>query len=135
MTYSPIEQQLAQTLSDFKPDLVAFCQRLIQTPSVNGVDDEIAVAEVISAEARRLGLSVQIIGEFPQRPNVIVSTHDEGDTGLLLIGHLDTVPPGDVQNWDHSPFSGTISEGRIYGRGAIDTKGGMAAAIYALAAL
>ena len=136
MNLTSIEQQLTQTINDFQPDLIAFCQRLIQTPSVNGVHDEVHVAEVLAAEGRRLDLSVQIVGEFPQRPNVIVSTHEQGDTGLLLIAHLDTVPSGDPLTWDQPPFSGAISEGRIYGRGTIDTKGqDMAAALYALAAL
>ena len=83
----------------------------------------------------RLGLHTQIVGEQPKRPNIIVSTSETGETGLLLIGHLDTVPPGDAANWTYPPFSGEIADGRIYGRGAIDTKGGMAAAIYALAAV
>jgi acetylornithine deacetylase/succinyl-diaminopimelate desuccinylase-like protein len=53
----------------------------------------------------------------------------------LLIGHLDTVPPGDELAWTYPPFSGTVVDGRIYGRGAIDTKGGITSALYALAAL
>jgi succinyl-diaminopimelate desuccinylase len=80
-------------------------------------------------------LHVQLVGEFPHRPNLIVSTKAEGDTGLLLLGHLDTVPPGDETTWRVPPFSGTVLDGKIYGRGAIDTKSGMAAALYALAAL
>ncbi|MDZ4766161.1 MAG: M20/M25/M40 family metallo-hydrolase [Chloroflexota bacterium] len=131
----PIEARLADALTAMRADLIAFCQRLIQTPSVNGVDDEIHVANLIADEARRLGLPIQIVGEQPHRPNVIVSTADEGETGLLLLGHLDTVPPGDVARWTQPPFSGALVDGRIYGRGAIDTKGGMAAALYALAAL
>jgi len=129
------EKQLTGTLSRLQPDLIAFCRRLIQTPSVNGVDDEVHLAETIAAEARRLGLHVFLTGEFPNRPNVVVSTSDEGETGLLLLGHLDTVPAGDPQSWRYPPFSGEIADGKLYGRGAIDTKGGIAAAIYALAAL
>lgn len=130
-----IETQLAATLTRLQPDLLAFCRRLLQTPSVNGVDDEIHVAQVIADEARRLGLPVVLTGEQSQRPNVMVSTATEGDTGLLLLGHLDTVPAGDPALWSHPPFAGAIADGKLYGRGAIDTKGGMAAAVYALAAL
>ena len=54
---------------------------------------------------------------------------------MLLLGHLDTVPTGDPDKWSHPPFAGVIANDRLYGRGAIDTKGGMAAAVYALAAL
>lgn len=126
---------LAHTLTQFQPEMVAFCRRLLQTPSVNGQHDEIAVAETIAAEAHRLGLPVQIAGDNPRRPNVIVSTAQQGDTGLLLLGHLDTVPPGDEARWTYPPYSGMAAGERIYGRGAVDTKGGMTAALYALAAL
>jgi succinyl-diaminopimelate desuccinylase len=130
-----IEDRLLQIALQFQPEIAAFCSKLIQTPSVNGIHDELALAEDIAAQARSLGLHVEMVGEYPQRPNVIVSTTAEGKTGLLLVGHLDTVPPGDEKQWTMPPFSGAVKDGKIYGRGAIDTKGGMAAALYALAAL
>lgn len=130
-----IEDRLLQIVLQFQPEIAAFCSKLIQTPSVNGVHDELALAETIAAQAQSLGLHVGIVGEYAQRPNVIVSTAAEGKTGLLLLGHLDTVPPGDENQWTMPPFSGAVKDGKIYGRGAIDTKGGMAAALYALAAL
>ncbi len=129
------ENQLLQIVDQFQPAMVRFCSQLLQIPSVNGVDDEVTLAETIAAQARSLGLFVQIVGENPRRPNVIVSTADSGKTGLLLLGHLDTVPAGDASHWRYPPFSGTVADERIYGRGAIDTKGGMTAALYALAAL
>jgi acetylornithine deacetylase/succinyl-diaminopimelate desuccinylase-like protein len=116
-------------------EIVAFCSKLLQTPSVNGVHDEITVAEVIAAQARQLGLHAEIIGKNPRRPNVIISTSESGETGLLLLGHLDTVAAGDEAMWTHPPFAGTVADGKLYGRGAVDTKGGMTACLYALAAL
>lgn len=130
-----MENQLRQTITELQPDMVDFCRRLLQIPSVNNVNDELAVAQVIAEKAQRLGLQAQIIGENPRRPNVIVSTHENRPTGLLLLGHLDTVPPGDESRWTYPPFSGMVADGRIYGRGAVDTKGGMTAALFALAAL
>ncbi|MEO8608078.1 MAG: ArgE/DapE family deacylase [Chloroflexota bacterium] len=129
------EHRLLQTIQQYQPEIIQFCSRLIHIPSVNGIHDEIDLAQAIGDQARALGLHVQFAGENPRRPNVIVSTAAEGETGLLLLGHLDTVPPGDESQWSVPPFSGKIVEGKIYGRGAIDTKGGMAAALYALAAL
>ena len=130
-----IKDKITQYLTNALPDMTAFCSKLLQTPSVNGIDDEAAVAELIAAEATTLGLSSQIVGQNPQRPNIIVSTAETGRTGLLLVGHLDTVPPGDPGQWTHPPFSGQVADGKIFGRGAVDTKGGMTAALYALAAL
>jgi succinyl-diaminopimelate desuccinylase len=45
---------------------------------------------------------------------------------LLFAGHTDVVPPGNVQQWQHDPFSGVVEHGQLYGRGAVDMKGGIA---------
>ncbi len=131
--------RLTQLCSDYLntalPDMTAFCRRLIQTPSVNGEHHELAMAELLAAEANRLGLHAELVSEQPRRPNIIISTATRGPIGLLLVGHLDTVPPGDPAQWRYPPFAGHIADGKIFGRGAIDTKGGMTAALYALAAL
>ncbi len=131
-----IQKQVKSYLAGKSSKIVDFCARLVQTPSVNGLHDERAVAELIAAEARRLGLPhVQLAGDNPQRPNVIAGTAETGSTGLLLVGHLDTVPAGNPDRWSHPPFSGRQIDGKLFGRGAIDNKGGIAAALYALAAL
>jgi acetylornithine deacetylase/succinyl-diaminopimelate desuccinylase-like protein len=54
---------------------------------------------------------------------------------LVLSGHLDTYPLGDAAGWTVAPFAGEVRDGRLYGRGAADMKGGIAASIVALAAL
>jgi acetylornithine deacetylase/succinyl-diaminopimelate desuccinylase family protein len=130
-----VEQQLIGIIASYEPDIVTTCSRMIQTPSVNGVHDELALAEVIAEEARRLGLHAELVAEDPRRPNVIVTTDDSGETGLLLLGHLDTVPPGDEDRWTYPPYGGIVADGKVHGRGAIDTKGGMTASLYALAAI
>ncbi|HEX2908060.1 MAG TPA: M20/M25/M40 family metallo-hydrolase [Phototrophicaceae bacterium] len=130
-----MKPSLSQYLNQHHTDLVEFCSHLLQIPSVNGVHDEVHVAQAIAAQARQLGLHAEIVGDNPRRPNVIVSTAPSGPIGLLLLGHLDTVPPGDESRWAYPPYSGTIANNCLYGRGAVDTKGGMAAALYALAAL
>lgn len=133
-----IEQKLAEAVASLNERLIAFCQKLLQTPSVNGVHPERALAEVIAAEAVSLGLWAEIVGDDPERPNVVVRMKDapaDTQTGLLLVGHLDTVPEGDAALWRHPPFAAVVDDGLLYGRGAVDTKGGMAAAIYAMAAL
>jgi len=135
MPVTALEQQLIEQTQRLREDMIAFCSRLLQTPSVNGVHDECAVALVIAEQAQALGLHVEVVGENPQRPNVIVSTSSESPTGLLLVGHLDTVPAGDESKWTHPPFAGEEADDRLYGRGAVDTKGGMTVALYALALL
>lgn len=50
---------------------------------------------------------------------------------LVFAGHTDVVPPGEIAAWTHPPFAGEVEDGRIYGRGACDMKGGVAAAVVA----
>lgn len=122
-------------LSSHQDQIIDFCRRMIQTPSVNSENPERILAELIAQEAQALGLPVFIAGDQPERPNVVVSSSEQGATGLLLLGHLDTVPAGDASHWSYPPFDAILADGRIYGRGAIDTKSGMAASLYALKAL
>jgi acetylornithine deacetylase/succinyl-diaminopimelate desuccinylase-like protein len=116
----------------YTKDCAAFLQKLIQTPSVNGKDDEKAVAALIVQEAEKLGLPTRVIEDEPGRPNVFVGEGFESADNLLLVAHCDTVPVGDESKWQYSPFSGEIVEDKLYGRGAIDCKGGLAISLYTL---
>src|SRR5476649_1423279 len=51
---------------------------------------------------------------------------------LMFAGHTDVVPPGDEKTWTHPPFSGAVDNGQLYGRGAVDMKGGIACAVAAV---
>ena len=130
-----IEVQLVEYLQSQREAIISLCQRLLQTPSVNGEHDEAGLVAVMEEAAQSMGLITQISALQAHRPNLIASTAEEGSTGLLLIGHTDTVPTGDPSAWTYPPFSGELANGRIYGRGAVDTKGGMTASLWALAAL
>ena len=61
--------------------------------------------------------------------------YGSGTEMIGILGHIDVVSEGDAQNWKHSPFAGDIATGKIFGRGAIDDKGPLVAAIYATKAL
>ncbi len=73
---------------------------------------------------------------YKNRPNVvgIMEGEDEGKT-LILNGHIDVVPPGPRQDWRYDPWSGEISDGKMYGRGSGDMEGGLAAIISAVEAI
>lgn len=118
--------------TSFKTEVIHFLQEMIQTPSVNGENPEIEIAKVITAFAQKHELSVESTALEADRPNVLVQVGPKGKTGLLLIGHMDTVPTGKAENWNDNPFSGKIEGNQIFGRGAIDNKGGIAAAMGAL---
>ncbi len=59
----------------------------------------------------------------------------QGGRSLLLNGHVDVVPAGELIRWSVPPFRGTVRDGRVYGRGAVDMKGGLCCAVYAVKAL
>ena len=71
------------------------------------------------------------------RPVVVARLRgtDPAARSLILNGHADVVPPGDEGEWTDGPWSGTVRDGRLYGRGSCDMKGGLVSGILALAAL
>ncbi len=120
--------------------VVELAQSLVRIPSVFNPDvpgaNEERVARFLENYLRNLGLVVAYEEVVPGRPNVIAS-YDTGRPGktLLFEGHTDVVTAGDPANWSHDPFGGIIESGRLYGRGACDTKGNLAAAVIAVHAV
>jgi succinyl-diaminopimelate desuccinylase len=121
-------------------ELVALTRDLVRIPSVVRPEDptasEAAVAAYIERWLTKEGVAVEVQPVAPGRPNVLgwVGERGRGRT-LLLEGHTDVVTEGDPGEWRHPPFSGVLAEGRVWGRGAADMKGGLAAAMIALAAI
>ncbi len=119
----------------YKKDCLSFFQKLIQTPSVNGRENEKEIVSLIEKESKFLNLPYKIFEKEKDRPNIFVGENFSSDKDLLLVAHTDTVPEGDKEKWDTPPFSGEIINGKIYGRGALDCKGGIALSLYTLKAL
>jgi len=94
---------------------------------------ETGVAAVLAAACEARGLDVRVTEAAPGRPNLTARLGPYGAPGLLLLAHTDTVPVGD--GWTVPALGGTVSGGRIYGRGTSDMKGGIAASVVAMAAL
>jgi acetylornithine deacetylase len=147
--------QIADTIDEIAPALIHFLQRLVQTPSLP--NQEVAVQGIIADQLRALGLAVEIVptrfadladhpafgddGFSPDgRINVVgIWPGDRslggGQGSLILNGHVDVVSAGDESLWSHSPWSGEIVDGKLYGRGSCDMKAGLSAGIFALVAL
>jgi succinyl-diaminopimelate desuccinylase len=118
----------------YEAPLIAFLQDLVRIPSVNGRDNEAAVAARIQQEAQALDFESELIAADPARPNVLV-TWGSGDNAFALIGHTDTVSEGDPTTWTHPPFEAIIVDGKMLGRGTADNKAGLACGLYAMALL
>src|SRR2546430_8892983 len=103
-------------------------ERLVRIPSPTG--GEQAVAEACASLCSDAGLDVVLEEVASGRPNVLARWKVGRGPHLLLTGHLDTVPVG--EGWTRDPFGAEVGDGRLYGRGACDMKGGLAAMIGAL---
>jgi acetylornithine deacetylase/succinyl-diaminopimelate desuccinylase-like protein len=131
MGVSAAEQAVLDRIDE--DSLIALTTSLVRAAGQNPPGEEAATVTVLSAAAAELDLDVLETAVEPGRNNLRV-TLDGGDgPGLLLLGHTDVVPVGD--GWTTDPFGGAMHDGRIYGRGASDMKGGLAACLSALAAL
>lgn len=113
--------------------LVRITQSLLRAAGQNPPGEEAATVAALSAAAIELDLDVVATGVEPGRDNLSITLAGGNGPGLLLLGHTDVVPIGD--GWTKDPFGGELIDGRLYGRGASDMKGGLAAALAALAAL
>ena len=112
-------------------DCVEFLQRLIQTESMSG--EEGAIATLVAEEMTRLGYEEVRIDEAG---NVIGVIRGRGEAPSVMFNtHLDHVDVGDPTAWPHPPFGGEIADGRVWGRGAVDIKGPLAAQVYGIARL
>jgi acetylornithine deacetylase len=125
-------------------------QELIRIPSITGSEE--AVQDAIERLFEEVGLETKRIvtdpvalaadPDFPgsemPRTSLPVVTGRLGRTGgrrILLVGHVDVVPPGDPATWSVDPWGGDIRDGRLYGRGACDMKGGVVAILAAVRAV
>lgn len=114
-------------------------QKLVRIPSVNPkfINDPVqnregAVQDLVESELTSIGMSIDRWSVFPNRPNVVGQIAGSEQCSLLLCGHIDVVPVGERGAWSFDPFGGEIRDGKLYGRGAVDMKSGVAAAIGAI---
>jgi len=114
--------------------LVEMTQALVAADSTNPPGHERLAADVARQQLEPLCGPVTEVEPGPGRVSLVARVGDGSRPTLLVNGHLDTVP-ADPDRWTHDPFAGEIADGRVFGRGTADMKGGVAAAIEAVLAL
>ena len=120
-TYKAIQQR-AKAL---ETDTVRFLADLVRTPSFSSKEEK--VIQVIKKEMKKVGFDeVRIDGL-----GSIIGRIGKGLRVIAFDAHIDTVYPGDLAQWKTDPFKPRIKDGKIWGRGTVDQKGGMAAMVYA----
>lgn len=115
-------------------EVIDFLRTLVRIPSVTG--QEAGCAEVLEEKLRALGLAVTRHEAEPGRPNLIARWEGSGPgPSILLYDHMDVVPPGPRHEWSVDPFGAEVRDGRMYGRGTVDSKSGLTAMIMAVEAV
>jgi len=109
-----------------REDMVRFAQALVRTPSMPGQEAE--VAALVQAEMQRLGYDKVWADEAG---NIIGRIEGGDGPALMFNGHMDHVDAGDAARWRHPPYGGEIHAGELWGRGAVDMKGALAAMVCA----
>lgn len=120
--------------------VVAFTRELVRIRSVHEPETgsaEALAAALVEAKMREFGWSPVVTSVAPGRPNVVTVLEGGGGPGptLLFEGHTDVVTEGDAADWTVPPYEARVIDGRLYGRGAADMKGGLAAVVFAARAL
>ncbi|WP_075982007.1 peptidase [Bacillus massilinigeriensis] len=142
------EEGVKQWIQKHEMKGLRLLKKLVQEGSVRG--NESKAQAVIIEKCRQLGLELDIWeidkksisghpafrsdrDDFSGNPNVVaVLKGTGGGKSIILNSHIDVVPEGDKGDWEEDPFSGIIHEGRLYGRGSTDMKGGTVALLLAI---
>ncbi|MCA1321100.1 peptidase [Bacillus tianshenii] len=146
-----IAGEIHQWIRKNKGKAVTLLQRLVQEKSVQG--QESSAQAIVIEVCRELGLEIDIWEpdskvlkenenfvstreSFNDSPNVVACWKGKGGgRSIILNGHIDVVPEGDTIQWDCDPYEGKIENGKVYGRGTTDMKGGNVALLIAIEAL
>jgi acetylornithine deacetylase len=136
-------------------ELVRDLSALVAVPSVSGQDAESDILHRLAKQLRALDLDLDLwpldlaaLTADPRFPGwevprteawglvgTATDTEEGGLPALVLQGHVDVVPPGDLARWSGEPFTPRVSGGRVHGRGTVDMKGGVVACIAAVRAV
>jgi putative selenium metabolism hydrolase len=118
-------QTIQKRAKELEAETVRFLADLVRTPSFSSKEDK--VVPVIAKEMKQVGFDeVRVDGL-----GSIIGRIGNGPRVMAFDAHIDTVYPGDREQWSFDPFQPKVEDGKIWGRGTVDQKGGMAAMVYA----
>ena len=122
---SKIYNQIRELSLKYENETANFLAKMIQTPSFSMKEKDMIL--VIKNEMEKIGFDKIRIDDLGS----IIGTIGNGPRLIAFDAHIDTVYPGNLDNWDFPPHEGRIEDGKVWGRGASDQLGGMASMVYA----
>ena len=135
-------EQVWDNIDSNSDRVLGLTQEMVRIPSVNpkfekkqGLNNETEVAALIQDRLKSDGFETETWEVFKDRSNVVGTLPGNEEKSLILCGHIDTVPVGNDANWVVDPFGGEIKDGKLFGRGSVDMKAGLAACIAAVEAI
>ena len=118
-----------------RDEVVQLLQRLIRLETVNPPGNETIAAELLRDYLEANGVQCELYAKVPERANLVARIPGRGEgPRLLLLSHTDTVL-AEASEWEVDPWSGDLRDGHVWGRGALDMKGQVAASAVAVASL
>lgn len=148
MSHMNLHNKIKKSIHNKESEYIKFLQKIVQEPSTTG--NELGAQTLMADRLKEKGLDVDVWtpdydelmkSEFfnPLRenyegsPNVVgVLKGKEKGRSVILNGHIDVVPAGDESKWKHGAYSGDVVDGKLYGRGTTDMKGGNLSTLIAL---
>jgi len=132
MKIGRIKENILNEIDNREKEIVRLCCDLISIPSENPPGDTTNIAQFLKDYLKEKGFKVEVYE--PKKGIVNLVTTVEGSQqkpNLILNGHIDVFPAGNEKAWDLPPFYGQVKYGKLWGRGAADMKGGLAASLAA----
>jgi acetylornithine deacetylase/succinyl-diaminopimelate desuccinylase-like protein len=117
-----------------RDEVTALLQELIRLDTVNPPGNETRAAEALQRYLAANGVASRLVAKTPERANLVARLEGGDGPGLVLLAHTDTVL-AEPAEWTRDPWSGDLADGEVWGRGALDMKGHVAAAAVAFASL
>lgn len=127
-----MQNSIASLVKRYADMSIDICRKLVRCPSEDPNGDTRMIASYIHDFFTEHGIENEIISPHPEKPNVVATIKgSRPGKHLIFNGHIDTFPVGDLAKWNVDPFGGDVKGGKLYGRGAADMKGGIAASMTA----
>ena len=123
-----------EAAASLRDEAVGLLQRLLRIDTVNPPGNESHAAAVLEEYFAVNGLDCELFARVPERANIVARIEGGDGPSLAFLSHTDTVL-ADPAEWDRDPWSGDLVDGEVWGRGALDMKGQVAASAVAFASL